>query len=72
MVLLSQIKGKTRITMWLDDDVLEAFRDRSDSEGIGYQTLINQTLRMFLDTGKPIDEQTLRRVIREEIHSEAA
>lgn len=64
--------GKTRITMWLDDDVLEAFRDRSDAEGIGYQTLINQTLRVFLDSGKPVDEKTLRQVIREELHHEAA
>ena len=64
--------GKTRITMWLDDDVLEEFRDKSDQQGIGYQTLINQSLRIFLETGKPLDEGTLRRIIREEMHSEAA
>ena len=65
-------KGKTRITMWLDDDVLEAFRARSDQQGIGYQTLINQTLRTFLETGKPLDETLLRQIIREEMHKEAA
>ena len=64
--------GKTRITMWLDDDVLEAFRNRSDQQGTGYQTLINQTLRTYIETGKPLDETTLRRIIREEMHSEAA
>lgn len=65
-------KGKTRITMWLDDDVLEAFRTRSDQQGIGYQTLINQTLRTFLEAGKPLDETLLRQIIREEMHKEAA
>jgi len=37
-------KGKTRITIWLDDDVLSAFRERAEADNIGYQTLINQAL----------------------------
>jgi uncharacterized protein (DUF4415 family) len=43
--------GKTRITIYLDDEVLDEFRDRSDATGQGYQTMINQALREFL--GKP-------------------
>jgi uncharacterized protein (DUF4415 family) len=61
-------KGKTRITIYLDDDVLEEFRNRSDEAGKGYQTMINEALREYL--GKehlPVDEDTLRRVIREEL-----
>ncbi|MFP4564730.1 MAG: BrnA antitoxin family protein [Spirochaetia bacterium] len=61
-------KGKTRITIYLDDDVIEEFRNRSDIFGKGYQTMINEALREYL--GKehlPVDEDTLRRVIREEL-----
>lgn len=61
-------KGKTRITIYLDDDVLEAFRDRADRAGFGYQTMINQALREYLDQAAvPVDEETLRRVLREEL-----
>lgn len=38
-------KGKTRITIYLDDDVLTHFRDVATEEGLGYQTVINRTLR---------------------------
>lgn len=37
--------GKTRITIYLDDDVLAHFRDAATREGLGYQTAINRTLR---------------------------
>lgn len=40
--------GKSRITIILDDDLLEAFRRRADERGIGYQTLINHALREHL------------------------
>ena len=64
--------GKTRITIMLDDDVIEAFRARADSEGYGYQTLINAALREAVlgekDKQKPITVATLRRVLREELH----
>ena len=60
--------GKTRITIYIDDDVLEAFRDRADASGRGYQTMINDALRAYLGKASlPMDEDTLRRVIREEI-----
>jgi uncharacterized protein (DUF4415 family) len=62
--------GKTRITIVLDDDVIEAFRRKSDAQGVRYQTLINLALREHLGR-RPIDEETLRRVLREELHSAA-
>lgn len=37
--------GKTRITIILDDDVIEFFRTQAEAQGSGYQTLINDTLR---------------------------
>jgi len=61
-------KGKTRITMYLDDDILKAFRESADAAGHGYQTLINDTLREYLSkSNKPIDVETLRRILREEL-----
>jgi uncharacterized protein (DUF4415 family) len=41
--------GKTRITIDIDDDLLEALRGRGDATGKGYQTLINAALRASLD-----------------------
>ena len=62
-----EAKGKTRITIMLDNDVLESYRNRADKEGMGYQTLINRTLRESSNP-KSLDEKTLRKIIREEIH----
>ena len=41
-------KRKTRITIYLDDEVLDEFRSLSERCGTGYQTLINAALRMRL------------------------
>ena len=60
--------GKTRITIYLDKDVIEAFRERGDAAGKGYQTLINDALRQYLSrAAEPIDEAALRRILREEL-----
>ncbi|HLC21671.1 MAG TPA: BrnA antitoxin family protein, partial [Candidatus Methylomirabilis sp.] len=40
--------GKTRITIYIDDDILEEFRDRADASGRGYQTMMNDALRAYL------------------------
>jgi uncharacterized protein (DUF4415 family) len=64
--LQTETKGKTRITIMLDNDLLMTFRARAESEGTGYQTLINQALRRAAGTAT-LDEATLRRVIREEL-----
>jgi uncharacterized protein (DUF4415 family) len=61
-------KGKTRVTIRLDDDVLEWFRDQVDKAGGGnYQSLVNEALRDFMDRTREPLESTLRRVIREEL-----
>ncbi len=59
--------GKTRITMYVDDEVLAAFRTQAESQGIGYQTAINQVLRDYLQRGENPLESLLRKVIREEL-----
>ena len=61
--------SKTRITIYIDDEVLEAFRQRAEQHGTGYQTMMNQALREYLALSPPhLDEATLRRVLREELH----
>lgn len=61
-------KGKTRITIYIDTDVLEEFRARADKAGYGYQTMINDVLRRHIARHeKPVDEAVLRKVIREEL-----
>lgn len=64
--LQEEARGKTRITIMLDNMVLDAFKAMAADESIGYQTLINRTLRKSLDK-KPLDEESLRRVVREEL-----
>ncbi len=61
-------KGKTRITIRLDDDVLDWFRQKVDDAGGGnYQSLINQALREHMESRVHPLEETLRRVVREEL-----
>jgi uncharacterized protein (DUF4415 family) len=65
-------KGNTRITIRLDDEVLVWFRRQVDLAGGGnYQTLINDALRQHLARVSEPLEDTLRRVIREEIRHTA-
>ena len=60
--------GKTRITIHLDNDVIEAFRVKAEETKSGYQTLINDALRQHISsTGRPVDTSTLRRILREEL-----
>jgi len=60
--------GKTRITIFLDDDVLQLFRGRAEETGRGYQTMINDALREHLGKcPQPVDARTLRRILREEL-----
>jgi len=61
-------KGKTRITIRLDDDILDWFRARVHEAGGGnYQTLINQALRRMVEgPGEPL-EAVVRRVVRQEL-----
>lgn len=59
--------GKTRITIYLDDSVIEEFRARAEFAGKGYQTMINDALKEYLATGTDTLEEMLRKVIREEM-----
>jgi hypothetical protein len=60
--------GKTRITIRLDDEILDWFREQAHAAGGGsYQTLINAALRKHIESEREPLEETLRRVIREEI-----
>jgi hypothetical protein len=61
--------GKTRITIYLDDDILDSFRQQAETKGLGYQTLINEVLRTHLKelADRPLTENDLRRVLREEL-----
>lgn len=61
--------GKTRITIYLDDDILESFRAQAEAEGIGYQTLINQVLKQHIyhPAERSLTETDLRRILREEL-----
>ena len=64
--------GKTRITIRIDDDILDWFRSEIDSIGGGnYQTLMNQALREYILHRQEPLEEILRRVVREELHSMA-
>jgi uncharacterized protein (DUF4415 family) len=67
-------EGKARITIRLDQDILDRFfRLAEESAGTtGYQTLINAALREYLEGKAPKFEDTLRRIIREELKSSAA
>jgi len=61
--------GKTRITIWVDDDVLAMFRARAGEEGRGYQTLINETLKAAVADAAPVTLNAIRRVVREELRA---
>jgi uncharacterized protein (DUF4415 family) len=62
--------GKSRITIFLDKDILNEFKQRAAASGKGYQTLINDTLRADLkDSATPLTVKTLRKVLREELAS---
>ena len=62
---LNQRLGKQRVSIMLDGSVIAFFKAKAGERG--YQTLINQALRHAM-TGEQM-ESTLRRVIREELHS---
>ena len=61
-------KGKTRITIYIDDSVLNEFRARAERAGAGYQTMMNEALKAFVEKNeKPVTAAVLRQIIREEL-----
>ncbi len=60
--------GKTRITLYLDNEVLDHFRALSEKTGRGYQTLINEALSTHLGlTEQSLTPEVVRRIVREEL-----
>ena len=56
--------GKTRITIRLDDDILEWFREQVHRAGGGnYQTLINHALREYMTGGRHKKRQEIGEVV---------
>jgi uncharacterized protein (DUF4415 family) len=65
--------GKTRITIRLDEDVIAWFKRQVHEAGGGnYQSLINKALREHIERNDEPLEDTLRRVLREELHAGGA
>ena len=67
-------KGKTRITIYLDDEILAHFREQAETAGIGYQTLINEALKKQITSNseQPVTQGDLRRILREELSLRSA
>jgi len=68
--VVKSLPTKTRITIRLDTDILNWFRDQVHQAGGGnYQTLINETLREYVGVREETLEKVLRKVIREELNA---
>ena len=67
-VIIKTPPRKTRITIRIDEDILQWFRDQVHAAGGGnYQTLINSALRKYVDRKDYSLKDTLRSVVREEL-----
>ena len=61
-------KGKTRISIFIDNSILDEFRARAEATGSGYQTMMNEALRAYLaESDRPVTEKALRQILRQEI-----
>lgn len=61
-------KGKTRISIFIDNAVLDGFRVRAERAGTGYQTMMNEALRQYLsESDHPVTEKALRQILRQEM-----
>jgi Arc/MetJ family transcription regulator len=59
---------KTRITIRIDDDLLDWFRQQVDDAGGGnYQTMLNEALRSYVESKREPLEDVVRRVVKEEL-----
>ena len=60
--------GKTRITIYVDDAIIQRFKAESEKTGKGYQTLINDALKSHLGlTEQRITPELVRKIVREEL-----
>jgi uncharacterized protein (DUF4415 family) len=61
-------RGKTRITIYLDDAIVERFKAESQRTGKGYQTLINEALARHVNAAEaPLTASEVRKIVREEL-----
>jgi hypothetical protein len=61
-------KGKTRISIFIDNSVLAEFRARAEKAGSGYQTMMNEAPRAYLSQlEQPVTERALRQILRQEM-----
>jgi hypothetical protein len=66
--VVAATRGKTRITIRIDDDLLDWFRQQVDDAGGGnYQTMINEALRAYMAGKQESLEVVVRRVVKEEL-----
>ena len=62
--------GKTRITIYLDDEIVRQFRLKSEKSGKGYQTLINEALKVHAGLSEEaLTPDLVRKIVREELAS---
>jgi uncharacterized protein (DUF4415 family) len=63
--------GKVRITIRIDADILNWFREQVNLRGGGnYQTMMNEALRSYIQDQNKTLEATIRKVIREELRAQ--
>jgi uncharacterized protein (DUF4415 family) len=63
---------KVRITIRVDRDIVDWFRGRVKEQGGGsYQAMVNDALHRYIQSREQPLEETLRRVIREELHADS-
>jgi uncharacterized protein (DUF4415 family) len=68
--VVKPLRGKTRITIRIDTDILSWFREQVHKRGGGnYQTLLNEALREYVGSRERDLEKTVRKVIREELRA---
>jgi Arc/MetJ family transcription regulator len=66
--IIAATRGKTRITIRIDDDLLDRFRQQVDDAGGGnYQTMINEALRAYMEGKQEPLEVVVRRLVKEEL-----
>jgi uncharacterized protein (DUF4415 family) len=69
--VIPPMPNKTRITIRLDNDIINWFKNKVHKAGGGnYQSMINEALHNYIEEEKEPIEEVLRRVLREELHQE--
>ena len=54
---------KSRITIYLDADIVLYFKEMAENSGAGYQTLINQSLRAIVEAQRQPESSDIKQEI---------